>query len=118
MTMAVAYAIREHGGVRNWFDFYGEVAAGADMAAAFERAIDMSLPEFYTDFEEWAANENRNLHADAFATCAEAGQSLHLQGGTAGIDAGYPDYRVPSEVDQDGDGLVCEGFTPLGDIDR
>ncbi len=118
MAMAVAYAIREHGGSRNWFDLYREVAAGGGVDAAFEKGIGMSLPEFYDDFEGWAANENRNLHADAYATCEEAGQSLRLQGGTTVNDAGYPDFRVPSEDDDDGDGIVCEGFVPLGNLDR
>ena len=118
MTLAVVYAITEHGGTRNWFDLYGEIASGADADATFQEELGMSLAEFYTAFEAWAARENRVLQAESFATCAEAGQSLDLQGGTAGIDAGYPDFRVPTEVDDDGDGLVCEGFTPLGDLDR
>ncbi|MCY4391332.1 MAG: hypothetical protein OXE43_04675 [Chloroflexi bacterium] len=118
MTTAVAYAIREHGGSRTWFDLHGAIMGGADPGAAFQEALGISLLEFYDAFERWATRENADLHADAFASCAEAGQSLHLQGGTAGTDAGYPDFRVPSEVDEDGDGIVCEGFTPLGDIDR
>lgn len=117
-TTAVAYAIREHGGSRTWFNLHGAIARGADPDTAFQQALGVSLVEFYDAFERWAARENAILRADAFATCADAGQSLHLQGGTAGIDAGYPDFRVPSEDDADGDGIVCEGFTPLGDIDR
>ena len=118
MTTAVAYAIREHGGSRTWFDLHGAITGGADPRAAFQEALGISLAEFYDAFEQWATLESAALHADAYATCAEAGQSLHLQGGAAGLDAGYPDFRVPSEVDDDGDGIVCEGFTPLGDIDR
>ena len=118
MAMAVTYAINAHGGSRNWFNLYGKVAAGGGVDAAFEEEIGRSLSEFYDDFEAWAANENRNLHADAYATCEEAGQSLRLQGGTTSVDAGYPDFRVPSEDDDDGDGIVCEGFVPLGNLDR
>ena len=117
-TLAVAYAIREHSGSRTWFDFYEGVAASPDVAAAFEEAIGLSLADFYDDFEAWADLQNRNLHAETYASCAEAGQSLRLQGGTVGLDAGFPDFRVPSEDDEDGDGLVCEGFTPVGNIDQ
>ena len=117
-TLAVAYAISKHGGSRQWFDFYEGVAASPDVAGAFEEATGLSLPEFYDDFEVWAEHQNRNLHAETFASCEEAGQSLSLQGGTAGIDAGYPDFRVPTEDDDDGDGLVCEGFLPLGHLDQ
>lgn len=118
MELAVTYAVNEQGGSRKWFNLYGKIADGVDVDAAFEQELSMSLSEFYDDFEAWAANENRNLHAGAYATCAEAGQSLRLQGGTAGTDAGYPDFRVPSEEDDDGDGIVCEGFVPFGNLDR
>ena len=117
-ALAVLYAIREHGGFQRWLDFYRDVLAGSEVGAAFEETVGVSLSEFYDLFETWADHEHNLLQASAFATCAEAGQGLHLRGGTAGIDAGYPDYRVPTEDDHDGDGLVCEGFTPLGDLDR
>ena len=111
-TLAVAYAIGEHGGSQKWFAFYEGVAASPDVAAAFEEAIGLSLAEFYDDFEAWAEHQNRTLHAEAYASCDEAGQSLTLQGGRVGTDAGFPDFRVPSEDDPDGDGLVCEGYLP------
>ena len=118
MTLAAAYAIGEHGGFRNWFDLYRDIAAGADVSTTFDEELGLSLTAFYDAFEGWAEHQNRNLHADAFATCAEAGQSLDLRGGTVGVDAGFPDFRVPTEADDDGDGLVCEGFVPLGNLDR
>ena len=48
----------------------------------------------------------------AFSSCEEAARNLRLQGGRVGVDAGFPDYRVPAARDHDNDGLVCEGHIP------
>ena len=109
---AMLYAIQRYGVTKDWLAFYRRVVAGEDAASAFADAFDESLDEFYTAFETWADNERLLLVTSAYGSCAEAAQALRLQGGTPGVDAGYPDYRVPTERDRDGDGLVCDGYLP------
>ena len=113
MTLGVVHAVNEYGRFRDWISFYRNALAGRDAEAAFEEAFGASLPEFYDVFEAWAAGEKLVLHSAAFESCTEASRSLLVQGGRAGVDAGYPDFRVPLESDHDGDGIVCEGYSPL-----
>ena len=112
MTLGVVRAIHEYGRYRDWLAFYRNALTSGNVAGAFEEAFDASLGEYYLLFEAWAADRNAVLRSTAFESCEEASRSIRLQGGQVGVDAGYPDYRVPLEPDLDGDGLVCEGYFP------
>ena len=109
-TLAMLYAIREYGDFADWRRFYGGVVSGLDSGAAFESVFDATLEEFYGDFEEWAYHQKIILISTAFPSCLAASEHIGRQPGTVGTGFGYPDYRVPLELDDDGDGIVCEGF--------
>ena len=111
-TLAMLYAITDYGEFADWRRFYGSVNAGLDAGIAFESIFSTTLEEFYDDFEEWADHQKIILISTAFASCLEASQHIGQRGGSVGLGFGYPDYRVPLEIDDDGDGIVCEGFTP------
>ena len=109
-TLAMLYAIAEYGEFEDWRRFYGGVYAGLDVGSAFENVFKTTLTEFYVDFEEWADHQKIILISTAFPSCLEASEHIRRQTGSVGTDFGYPDYRVPLEIDDDGDGIVCEGF--------
>ena len=110
MTLVMLYALEDYGEFADWLRFFGGTAAGLDADTAFQSVFNATLPEFYEDFEEWADHQKILLFSTAFSSCLDASRSIRLQGGGVGLGAGYPDYRVPLEVDHDDDGLVCEGF--------
>ena len=109
-TLVMLYALEEYGEFADWLRFYGSTAAGLDAGAAFESVFEATLAEFYDDFEEWANHQKLVLFSTAFSSCLEASRNIRLQGDPSGHSAGYPDYRVPLEIDHDDDGIVCEGF--------
>lgn len=109
-TVAMLYAITDYGEFGDWRRFYGAVLSGLDAGVAFESVFSTTLQEFYADFEEWADHQKIILISTAFPSCLAASEHLRTTLGSVGTDRGYPDYRVPLEVDEDGDGIVCEGF--------
>ena len=109
-TLVMLYALEDYGEFADWLRFYGSTAAGLDAGTAFESVFNATLPEFYNDFEEWADHQKIILFSTAFSSCLDASRSLRLQGDGSGYGSGYPDYRVPLEIDHDDDGIVCEGF--------
>ena len=109
-TLVMLFALEEYGEFADWLRFYGSTAAGLDAGAAFESVFEATLAEFYDDFEEWANHQKLVLFSTAFSSCLEASRNIRLQGDPSGQSAGYPDYRVPLEIDHDDDGIVCEGF--------
>ena len=109
-TLAMLYAITEYGEFADWLRFYGSVVSGLDSGVAFETVFNATLPEFYGDFEEWADHQKIILISTAFPSCLAASEHIRRQPGSVGLGFGYPDYRVPLELDDDGDGIVCEGF--------
>ena len=114
MTLVMLYAISEDGDYSDWLRFYRSALAGLEADVAFESVFDLPLTQFYAEFEEWAAVQRIILISTAFPSCSEASQHLRQQFGSVGTGRGYPDYRVPLEIDEDGDGIVCEGFvTPV-----
>lgn len=113
MTAAALYAIQRYGNLRDWVGIHSRVVAGGDADAAFEEVYGDSLAEFYAAFEAWASQEKLILVTGAFDSCEEAARNLSPRGGTVGVDAGFPDYRVPTARDHDDDGLVCEGHLPV-----
>ena len=113
MTLVMLYALEDYGEFADWLRFFGGTAAGLDAATAFESVFSATLAEFYEDFEEWADHQKIILFSTAFSSCLDASRSLRPQTGGIGIGAGFPDYRVPLEIDHDDDGLVCEGFVPI-----
>ncbi|MCY3601820.1 MAG: hypothetical protein OXH12_01960 [Chloroflexi bacterium] len=109
-TLVMLYALQDYGEFADWLRFYGGTAAGLDADAAFQSVFNATLAEFYQDFEEWADHQQIILFSTAFSSCLEASRSIRLVGDPSGFGGGYPDYRVPLEVDHDDDGVVCEGF--------
>ncbi|MCY3506135.1 MAG: hypothetical protein OXH41_08235, partial [Chloroflexi bacterium] len=109
-TLAMLYAITDYGEFADWRRFYGAVLSGLDAEVAFESIFSATLQEFYADFEEWADHQKIILISTAFPSCLAASEHLRRQAGSVGVGFGYPDYRVPLEEDDDGDGVVCEGF--------
>ena len=112
-TLVMLYALEEYGEFADWLRFYGSTAAGLDADAAFQSVFNATLAEFYGDFEEWADNQKLILFSTAFSSCLEASRSIRTQPSATGSGRGFPDYRVPLEVDHDDDGIVCEGFVPI-----
>ena len=78
------------------------------MYTAFEAAFGVSLLRLYADFEAWAPRERASMLALAYGSCREAAQYLLPRAARDG--GGFPDYRVPLEFDDDGDGYVCEAY--------
>ncbi len=115
MTLAMLYAISEYGDFADWLRFYGSVVAGLEASFAFESVFEATLELFYEDFEEWADHQKIILISTAFSSCQDASESIRPQQDPSGTGSGFPDYRVPLEPDDDGDGIVCEGFTPISD---
>ena len=111
MTIVMLYTIGEHGEFADWLRFYSSTAAGLDVETAFEGVFETPLPEFYERFEEWADQQKLILTSIAFRSCREASEHIRLRTGSVGSGQGFPDYRVPLELDEDDDGIVCEGFT-------
>ena len=111
MTLAMLYAITEYGDFADWLRFYGSVVAGLEAGFAFESVFAATLDRFYEDFEEWADHQKIILISTVFSSCQDASESIRPQQDPSGSSAGFPDYRVPLEVDDDEDGIVCEGFT-------
>lgn len=109
-TLVMLYALQDYGEFADWLKFYGGTAAGLDADAAFQSVFNATLAEFYNDFEEWADHQQIILFSTAFSSCLEASRSIRPQADASGRGSGFPDYRVPLEVDDDEDGLVCEGF--------
>lgn len=107
-TMGMLYAIDIYGDIKDWFQFYDRLLLGHDANSAFEAVFSATLPEFYGAFEEWVEHQKLILIASSFPSCFEASQSLRAQPGSVGRGSGFPDYRVPLAVDDDGDGIVCE----------
>lgn len=112
-TLVMLYALEEYGEFGDWLRFYGSTAAGLDADAAFQSVFNATLAEFYDDFEEWADHQKLLLFSTAFSSCLEASRSIRTQPSPTGGSRGYPDYRVPLEIDHDDDGIVCEGFVPI-----
>ena len=77
--------------------------------------FEVPLAEFYETFEEWTDQQKLILTSIAFRSCREASEHIRLRTGSVGFGQGFPDYRVPLELDEDDDGIVCEGFTPVTD---
>ena len=115
MTLAMLYAISEYGDFADWLRFYGSVVAGLEAGFAFESVFEATLELFYEDFEEWADHQKIILISTAFSSCQDASESIRPQQDPSRTGSGFPDYRVPLELDDDGDGIVCEGFTPISD---
>ena len=107
-TMGMLYAIDVYGDIKDWFQFYDQLLLGQEASRAFEGVFSATLPEFYGSFEEWVEHQKLVLIASSFPSCVEASQSLRAQRGSVGRGSGFPDYRVPLAVDDDGDGIVCE----------
>ena len=115
MTIVMLYTIQEHGEFADWLRFYSSTVAGLDVETAFEGVFEVPLAEFYETFEEWTDQQKLILTSTAFRSCREASEHIRLRSGSVGIGQGFPDYRVPLELDDDGDGIVCEGFTVATD---
>ena len=115
MTIVMLYTIEEHGDFADWLRFYGSTAAGLDVNTSFEGVFEVPLAEFYETFEEWTDQQKLILTSIAFRSCREASEHIRLRTGSVGTGQGFPDYRVPLELDEDDDGIVCEGFTPVTD---
>ena len=110
MTLGMLYAIDQYGDFGDWMRFYGSTLAGLEPEVAFESVFNETLDDFYEDFEGWTDQQKFILISVAFPSCREAAQSLDGIQGSVGVGVGYPDYRVPLEPDEDGDGIVCENF--------
>ena len=115
MTLAMLYAISEYGDFADWLRFYGSVVSGLEAGVAFESVFEATLERFYEDFEEWSDHQKIILISTAFSSCQDASESIRPQQDPSRTGSGFPDYRVPLEVDDDEDGIVCEGFTPVSD---
>jgi hypothetical protein len=101
--LGFVYLVREFGDYADWIRLNRHVEAGWEAEAAFEEAFDVTLPEFYSIFEEWADHQKILLIASSYGSCTEALLNI------SGYKGGFPDYRVPLEEDHDDDGIVCEG---------
>ena len=106
---AMLYAIRTYGSFEDWVEFYDDVRNGREEAAAFEAAFGVSVSRFHADFEEWAGQQKTILTTAAYGSCLEA--ASHISPRSLREGGGFPDYRVPVEWDEDGDGYVCEEYS-------
>lgn len=109
-TLVMLYALQAYGEFGDWLRFYASTAAGLAANTAFESIFDTTIEEFLNSFEEYVEHQKIVLISTAFSSCREAALSIQAQQGTVGPGAGFPDYRVPLEEDEDRDGIVCEGF--------
>ncbi len=112
-TMGMLYALEHYGDIKDWIELYDRLLLGEDASSAFEAVLGVTLPEFYGAFEAWGERQELILIAGSFPSCYEASQSLRPQQGSVGTGRGFPDFRVPLAVDEDGDGIVCEGAYTL-----
>jgi len=108
MTAAALYAVESYGTYEDWLGFYDDVRGGAEVHAAFEAAFGVSLLRFQSEFEAWAAREQANMRVLAYGSCREAARYIVPRSFADG--GGFPDFRVPLEYDDDGDGYVCEDY--------
>ncbi len=113
MAAAALYAIESYGTFEDWLGFYDEVRGGAEVPTAFEAAFGVSLLRFQSEFEAWAERERTNLLSLAYGSCREAARYLAPRRADDG--GGFPDFRVPLEYDEDGDGYVCQDFALFSD---
>lgn len=102
--LVFVFAIQEYGTFGDWVRFYRHVQVGWEVETAFKEVFGVTLPEFYSIFEEWVSDQKLVLIASAYGSCTEAYLKIPLYGG------GFPDYRVPLEKDLDNDGIVCQEF--------
>ncbi len=115
MAAAALYAIDSYGTFEDWLGFYEDLRDGAELHTAFEAAFGVELVRFYAEFEEWAEREKAYMLALAYGSCREAARYLVPRVGTDG--GGFPDFRVPLEFDDDGDGYVCQEFSAFAQED-
>ncbi len=108
MTAAALFALERYGTEESWLALYRELLDGAEIHTAFQEWFGVSLLRFYQDFEAWAAQERTEMLALAYGSCGEAARYIAPRAAEDG--GGFPDYRVPLEYDEDGDGYVCEQF--------
>ncbi len=106
---AMLYAVRSYGSLDDWREFYAHLRDGRDEGAAFEAAFGVPLSRLYDDFEEWAGPQKTVLTTTAYGSCLEA--ASHIRPRSSREGGGFPDYRVPLEWDEDGDGYVCEQYS-------
>ncbi|MCY3506136.1 MAG: hypothetical protein OXH41_08240 [Chloroflexi bacterium] len=111
MTAAALFALERYGTEESWLALYEDLLDGAEIHTAFEEWFGVSLLRFYQDFEAWAARERTNMLALAYGSCGEAARYLSPRAFDDG--GGFPDFRVPLEYDDDGDGYVCEEYARL-----
>ncbi len=108
MTAAALFALERYGTEESWVALYRDLLDGAEIHTAFEEWFGVPLLRFYQDFETWAARERAHMLALAYGSCGEAARYLAPRAFEDG--GGFPDYRVPLEYDEDGDGYVCEQY--------
>ena len=108
MAAAMLYAIDSYGTFDDWLVFYEDLLDGAEVPEAFEAAFGVELLRFYADFEAWAARQQTYMLALAYGSCQEAARYIAPRAITEG--GGFPDFRVPLEVDDDRDGYVCAQY--------
>lgn len=108
MTAGALFALETYGTEESWLALYQDLLDGAEVHTAFEEWFGVSLLRFYQDFEAWAARERTHMLALAYGSCREAARYLEPRAFEDG--GGFPDFRVPLEYDEDGDGYVCEQY--------
>ena len=113
MGAAALFAIERYGTFEDWLAFYEDVRGGAEVHTAFQAAFGVPLLRLYADFEVWAERAQRAMVALAYGSCREAARYIVPRPLAEG--GGFPDFRVPLEYDDDGDGYVCEGFALIED---
>ena len=115
MAAAAFYAVDSYGTFQDWLAFYGDVRDGAEVYTAFEAAFGVPLQRLHADFEAWAPRERAAMLALAYGSCREAARYLVPRSFRDG--GGFPDFRVPLEYDDDGDGYVCEAYAGFAEDD-
>ena len=108
MAAAALYAVESYGTFEDWLGFYSALLSGAEVHSAFKAALGVDLLRFYSDFEAWATQQKTFMLALAYRSCSEAAR--HTTARRLDEGGGFPHYKVPLEVDDDGDGYVCEGY--------